>query len=129
MASYVQHIVSASNRYILNRHWSAASEPYTGADALFSAVDQGWQLSPVVFVEHVTLETRRTVPVFHFVLVRAGDTCRMAVIYSPHVDNYVQIKGLKVFALHREIHKLSEAPHTPPLETKTVEVPAVAAVG
>ena len=70
------------------RHWHAASEVYTGADSLVTALQDGWQLRGV-FVEKQHKPSHRCVAIYHFDLMRDDTQVTMRVIANPWVDRFV----------------------------------------
>ncbi len=68
-----------------HRHWSAESEPFTGGDALQSALEQGWVMVGHVSYREFDLRESRKVAVFYFRLQRDERTMEMPVIGNPHV--------------------------------------------
>jgi hypothetical protein len=82
----------------IERHWCPVSEPYTGCDSLFAAMEQGWRLSGVVFCETFTYSQSRTSHVFHFQLVDSDHLLRMPIISSPPVINFIVAEKLTVLS-------------------------------
>ncbi|MBI5667563.1 MAG: hypothetical protein HZC41_06105 [Chloroflexi bacterium] len=72
------------------RHWHPESEKYTGGDALFTALENGWQLHQEVEFEEYWLAGVRSVLVYRFKLTRNGETMVMPVIRNPYVNRIVR---------------------------------------
>lgn len=72
------------------RHWHPESEPYTGGDALFTALENGWHLHQEVEYEEYWLAGVRSVLVYRFKLSREGETMVMPVIRNPYVNRVVR---------------------------------------
>lgn len=72
------------------RHWHPGSEKYTGGDALFTALENGWQLNREVKFEEYWHAGVRSVLVYHFELSRDGETMVMPVIRNPYVNRIVR---------------------------------------
>jgi hypothetical protein len=76
----------------IHRHWCPYSEPFTGGDALQSAVDQGWLMISVK-VEDFQLSESRKVSVFH-VRLQNGEHFRvMRVVMNPYVERFIKKSG------------------------------------
>ncbi len=73
----------------LVRHFHPASEPYTGCDALFTALDGGWELDSSVTYEEHWLAGARLVVVYTFFLQRDGEKMVMPIINNPYVGRLV----------------------------------------
>jgi len=69
----------------LIRHWHAESEKYAGGDALFTALDNGWDMDETVTYEEHWNAGAQCVVVFYFRLKCGGDTMTMPVITNPFV--------------------------------------------
>ncbi len=67
------------------RHWDPESENFTGADALFTAFDNGWTLDKDVEYEEHWYAGTRGVTVYHFTLRRDDETMTMKVVTNPLV--------------------------------------------
>jgi hypothetical protein len=70
----------------LVRHWHAESEKYTGGDALFTALDNGWDIDETVTFEEHWSAGAQCVVVFYFQLKRGGEAMIMPVITNPFVQ-------------------------------------------
>ncbi|MEO8613358.1 MAG: hypothetical protein ABI690_36040 [Chloroflexota bacterium] len=69
----------------LVRHWHAESEKYAGGDALFTALDNGWDIDENVSFEEHWSAGAQCVVVFYFQLKRGGESMTMPVITNPFV--------------------------------------------
>lgn len=79
------------------RHWCPRSEPYTGADSLLTALDQGWKvINNAVYREVVMFNQRRHTTIFYFRIHRNGHTRTMAVVSNPFVVGMVQKRNFHV---------------------------------
>lgn len=72
------------------RHWHAESEQYTGGDALFTALQNGWRISDEVKYEEYWHAGVRSVLVYHFELTRDGEKMDMPVVRNPYVNRIVR---------------------------------------
>jgi hypothetical protein len=90
-----------------HRHWCPISEPYTGCDALLSALDQGWKLSSPYCQRSLWLFKERHVSIYYFELRRSGQLTCMAVINSPTVERFIQ-------SHHLCISDIEPSPEDPP---------------
>ena len=71
------------------RHWHAASERYTGGDALNTILDEGWSINDIVSFQEVHHTGARGTVIYHFDLTRNDETVTMPVIGNPYVDRLV----------------------------------------
>lgn len=69
----------------IHRHWDEVSERYTGGDALFTAMDDGWTIRGVIFRQEHWLAGVRRVTVYHVELERDGESRRMVIVQNPYV--------------------------------------------
>lgn len=69
----------------LVRHWHAESERFTGGDALFTALDDGWDIDDTVHYEEHWNSGSQVVVVYYFQLKRGGERMTMPVITNPFV--------------------------------------------
>lgn len=87
------------------RHWHAESELYAGGDALFTALDSGWEAHTVVtVVEHQHTGGRSTC-LFKFTLKREEDMMIMPVTCNPYVERLLTTMQFKL-----ETAQVSKAP-------------------
>jgi hypothetical protein len=82
----------------LSRHWSPCTEPYTGGDSLFAALQHGYQITTTVFCRVIPY-SHSTTRVFYFQLFQDEQVMRMAVIASPHVERLIANLKLDVFCI------------------------------
>lgn len=78
------------------RHWHAASERYAGGDALFTALDTGWEAQTVVAVEECQHTGGRSTCIFHFTLTREENTMVMPVTCNPYVERLLTTMQFKL---------------------------------
>ncbi len=83
----------------LLRHWDSGSEPYTGGDALYTAMSHGWKLDETVRYEECWLMGGRFVVVYYFTLKRGGETVTMPVLTNPHVRRLMSTLDVKLVAM------------------------------
>jgi hypothetical protein len=69
----------------LIRHWHGGSEKYAGGDALFTALENGWEFDDSVTYEEHWSSGAQCVVIFLFELKRDGDKMTMPVITNPFV--------------------------------------------
>lgn len=85
-----ENLVNLHYSYVdMIRHWHAQSEPYTGGDALFTALDNGWDMDNVVTYKEFWQAGRRVV-ICYFTLRRSGDELTMPVVYNPYVSRVIK---------------------------------------
>ncbi|NWF69592.1 MAG: hypothetical protein HXY40_10950 [Chloroflexi bacterium] len=82
-----------------HRHWSPNSEKYCGGDSLLTALDDGWEINDVIYVEDHQHTGMRYVPLYHFELSRGSETRRMCVIDNPYVWRLSRKPGFRVLPL------------------------------
>jgi hypothetical protein len=70
----------------LIRHWHAGSEQFAGGDALFTALDEGWEIDETVPYQEHWFAGAQCVVVFLCQLTRADETMTMPVITNPYVQ-------------------------------------------
>jgi hypothetical protein len=73
----------------LVRHWHADSEKYAGGDALFTALDNGWEIGDTVLYEEHWNAGATCVVVYHFHLTCGAETMTMPVITNPFVRRMI----------------------------------------
>ncbi len=83
------------------RHWSPTSEKYTGGDALVTVLDQGWQVSSVIFRQEFWLAGVRRVSIFHIDLRRGDESVKMLVMQNPYVTRLVHELGQQVVLINQ----------------------------
>ncbi|NWG16173.1 MAG: hypothetical protein HXY41_06015 [Chloroflexi bacterium] len=72
------------------RHWHPGSEPYAGGDALFTALENGWDVSTTVRYEEYGYTGMRFVLIYYFELTRGDERMVMPVIRNPFVNRLVR---------------------------------------
>jgi len=83
----------------LIRHWHPESELYTGADALFTAVENGWQIGDTVRYEAHWLLGGRSVTVYYFDLKRGKEQMTMPILTTPYIRRALQSMNVKLVAM------------------------------
>lgn len=81
------------------RHWHADSEDYTGGDALFTALSEGWQLGETVRFQECWLMGGRFVVVYYLELGLKDEAMTMPVINNPYVQRLIDSGSLKLVAM------------------------------
>lgn len=71
-----------------NRHWSASSETFTGADSLITAVKRDYIIIACEPQSHAC--KTQTVTVYVFTLEKDGEKLTMPVIANPYADQIAQ---------------------------------------
>jgi hypothetical protein len=89
----------------LYRHWSPASERFTGCDALFAALQHGCGVTRTVFCRTFWFSGHRHTQVFYFQLICESEMKRMAVIQSPHVERFIAAAKLEVFYVSEQVRE------------------------
>jgi hypothetical protein len=82
----------------LIRHFHAHSDLYTGGDALFTALDEGWTFGDSVTYEEHWIAGAQCVVVFLFELKRGGESMTMPVITNPFVQRMLSNMETKLVA-------------------------------
>lgn len=103
----------------VTRHWDPYSEPFTGCDTLFAALQIGWQIYGGVFCRTFWYSGNRQNFVFYFRLKAGVNLRRMAVIGSPHVFNFIRQSRLQVMVLQEAEPEAVPVPITQPHTAKT----------
>lgn len=101
MLSYLDETRPIQDILDQDRHWCAISEPFTGCDALFAALQQGWTINGVVFCQQFPLTGRQTTQVYYFQLIARERIVRMPVVSSPHVERFIIQHDLPVYWINR----------------------------
>lgn len=81
------------------KHWCPRSEKFSGVDALLTAMDRGWQVSEVVYLEEHWHAGSRRVAIYHFSLKRDSDNMTMPVIHNPALDRVLHKSNARVVAI------------------------------
>ncbi len=82
--------------YDVGRHWSPQSEKYSTADALMTALDNGWRVQGVVFRQEHWYDSARRASVYHVRLHRDSSAFTMIVIDSPYIARLLDNLGVQV---------------------------------
>ena len=69
----------------IKRHWHTQSEPYTGCDALLTALENGWQIMGQIYSEQYVLPSGRTSTLYQFKLQLDDESTLMTVISTPYL--------------------------------------------
>jgi len=78
------------------RYWSSHCERYAGGDSLVTMLMNGWNFtSDTIYFEEYWHAGTRPVTVFHFELIKDGDTMLMPVITNPYVRRVIRMHQLK----------------------------------
>lgn len=93
------------------RHWQMDSEQYTGGDALYTAIQNGWDVSNEVGVEERWKTGSRGTPIYYFELTRNDETVTMPVIGNPYVRRVIR-------AIQAELVPLEARSDTKPKEAE-----------
>jgi hypothetical protein len=95
----------------LVRHWHAGSEKYAGGDALFTALDNGWDIDEnVTYEEHWSAGAgAQCVVVFYFQLKRGGETMTMPVITNPFVRRILNDMDAKLIPAKEKTKQVKKA--------------------
>jgi hypothetical protein len=117
------------NYYIdhVRRHWSAASESFTGGDSLLTALERGWQMSGMVFCQEYWLSGARRVCVYHVQLHRGEETVRMGIVANPYVIRLIHQYHLRVIQINERKQPLRRTVEAQTVEAKAVETRTVEA--
>lgn len=82
--------------YNVGRHWSPQSEKYSTADALMTALDNGWRIQGVVFREEHWYDSARRASVYHVRLHRDSSAFTMIVIDSPYIGRLLNTQDVQI---------------------------------
>lgn len=80
----------------ITRHWHVGSEPYTGADSLITALDQGWDVDGEVTVKDHHFAGNRSIRVYRVALKRGDESVTMHVIHNPYLTRMLRTEVLRV---------------------------------
>lgn len=83
------------------RHWHGQSEKFAGGDSLATALFLGWKFNPIVLVDTYWHFGTRQVHVYHFELIRGGETVSMPVLGNPYVERLITQHDLQVMPVDR----------------------------
>lgn len=84
---------------ITSQHWHPNSEAFAGCDHLLTALNRGWEIDACIEVKH-EYAAMRGVRVYHFKLVRRGETMTMPVVNNPYVERLILQNQLEVQTQH-----------------------------
>ena len=90
--------------HALSRHWHAASEAYAGGDCLVTALQRGWEMDDVVHQEEFWHAGSRLVMIYHFTLMREGETVNMPVISNPYIHRLLRMQNFDVEPIADQKH-------------------------
>jgi hypothetical protein len=80
----------------IHRHWHDGSEQYAGADALITAIRDGWNLVEPVYQEEFWHAGTRLSTVYHARMVRGDEEMWMPVITNPFIRRGLKTRKLDV---------------------------------
>ena len=78
------------------QHWSEESEKFAGADALITALADGWELGRDVQVEEFHFSGNRSIRIYNIPLKRGKEEVVMPVIHNPYVTRMLSHEKLNV---------------------------------
>jgi len=79
------------------QHWCPQSAKYAGGDHLISAFRNDWTFDDnTVYAEQAWKSGSRPVTVYHFVLIRDGETMIMPVISNPFIERFITEKLMTI---------------------------------
>lgn len=79
-----------------DRHYHPRSESYTGADSILTAQRNGWRLVNIAYRADHQLRGGRFTTLYHFKLVRQGETMLMPVVSNPFVTKMLESRHIIV---------------------------------
>ena len=91
-----------------DRHWSPNTEKFARCDALLCALDQGWQVTGVIFRQDFWYSGARRVPVYHFELRRDEEIVKMPVLYTPYLTRVIDDLNVQVVLYNTRKHSERE---------------------
>ncbi len=118
----------------LYRHWHSGSERITGGDSLATLLTQGWQIRSLVFEDIFYCSGSRSVHIYHFELLRLGESVAISVHGNPYVDRVIATHRLRVVQVDRgraprvalnQLLKQSALDGIDPAERETIETEVV----
>ena len=81
----------------VTQHWCEKSEDYAGADALMTALSDGWEAQPLVEYEDRQFGETRTVRLYHIHLTRDGDEdIVMPVLHNPYINRLIKNRNMRL---------------------------------
>jgi hypothetical protein len=78
------------------QHWSEESEQFAGADALITALADGWEFGRDVEFEEYHFSGNRSIRVYNILLKRDNEEVVMPVIHNPYVTRMLSREQLNV---------------------------------
>lgn len=85
----------------VTKHWSHMSEPYSGGDALLTALYDGWEIDEEIKCEEKWLAGQRQILVFHVNMHRDGEMRVMHVLDNPYVSRMFAKREFRITPLQR----------------------------
>jgi hypothetical protein len=82
-----------------NRHFSPASERYTGADSLLTAQRYGWRLVNIAYEEYVLMRGGRYTSLYYFKLIRDTEKMIMPILSNPFILRMLEQRQMIVRSL------------------------------
>ena len=80
----------------MHRHWDARSERYAGADALITAISNGWKLLEPIFEQEFWHSGMRRIAVYHATLERDDQRVIMPILVNPFISRGLRYRKLDV---------------------------------
>jgi hypothetical protein len=92
----VQNLSNFHHAYShLVRHWHVGSEQFAGGDALFTALENGWDMGETVEYEEYWSTGAARIVVCHFQLTRGKEAMTMPVITNPYIERVLSDMNVK----------------------------------
>jgi len=76
----------------VTQHWCEHSEKFAGADALITAINDGWAINGNVEYETIYFADSRPQYVYYINLKRDDETLTMPVLHSPYLNRMISRK-------------------------------------
>jgi len=93
MTDFKQLLYTYADTY---RHWCPLSEPYTGVDALISALREGWVINGTAYCQEFWRGGSRPVAVYYFELINDNDVVTMPVITNPYLPRIIDHYNVRI---------------------------------
>jgi len=73
----------------VTQHWCEKSEEYAGADALITALNDGWKMDSRIEYDTIYFAGSRPQYVYYIGLERDDEQLTMPVLYSPYLNRMI----------------------------------------
>ena len=89
------------HHYDIFRYWTGTSEPFAPADALVTALSEGWNIKPVIRRKDFRLRAG-TITVYYFDLYHGQRSFTMPVTANPYITRFIVHNKIRVIAVQND---------------------------